>query len=286
MPAAMDWLIVILNDGDVDPRRRWARCRPTLSRLLSGRTPITVPRDQESSSPTSCRNFRAARREGRGVRHASPAAPCYKAGLLLYQPIDGHENLDHLMPVLKKRARRQDRADHSMWSPRRARAIRPPETSADKYGVVAFRCRHQGTAGQVEGSAPPIPGRREPHQGRPRRTPRVVAIRSRGTVGGTGLDLFGKEFRLPVDVGIAGNGTPSPLRPAFSATEGYKPFAVIYSTFLQRAYDQVVHDVAESSACRYCRYAMDRADWLAPTARPTCRQPERPAYLGCLPTSC
>ena len=96
---------------------------------------------------------------------------------------------------------------------------------------------------------------------------------------GTGLDLFGKEFPARTfDVGIAEQHAVTFA--AGLATEGYKPFCAIYSTFLQRAYDQVVHDVAIQDLP--VRFAIDRAG-LVGADGPTHAGSFDVAYLGCLP---
>ena len=96
---------------------------------------------------------------------------------------------------------------------------------------------------------------------------------------GTGIDLFGKEFPARTfDVGIAEQHAVTFA--AGLATEGYKPFCAIYSTFLQRAYDQVVHDVAIQKLP--VRFALDRAG-LVGADGPTHAGAFDIAYLGCLP---
>jgi 1-deoxy-D-xylulose-5-phosphate synthase len=111
-----------------------------------------------------------------------------------------------------------------------------------------------------------------------RKDDKIVAITA-AMPSGTGLDLFGKEFPTRTfDVGIAEQHGVTFA--AGLATEGYKPFAVIYSTFLQRAYDQVVHDVAIQRLP--VRFSMDRAG-LVGADGPTHAGSFDVAYLGCLP---
>jgi 1-deoxy-D-xylulose-5-phosphate synthase len=111
-----------------------------------------------------------------------------------------------------------------------------------------------------------------------RKDDKIVAITA-AMPSGTGLDLFGKEFPdRTFDVGIAEQHGVTFA--AGLATEGYKPFVVIYSTFLQRAYDQVVHDVAIQRLP--VRFAMDRAG-LVGADGPTHAGSFDVAYLGCLP---
>jgi 1-deoxy-D-xylulose-5-phosphate synthase len=111
-----------------------------------------------------------------------------------------------------------------------------------------------------------------------RKDDKIVAITA-AMPSGTGLDLFGKEFPdRTFDVGIAEQHAVTFA--AGLATEGYKPFAAIYSTFLQRAYDQVVHDVAIQRLP--VRFALDRAG-LVGADGPTHAGSFDVAYLGCLP---
>src|SRR5207249_9790824 len=111
-----------------------------------------------------------------------------------------------------------------------------------------------------------------------RKDDKIVAITA-AMPSGTGLDLFGKEFpNRTFDVGIAEQHGVTFA--AGLATEGFKPFAVIYSTFLQRAYDQVVHDVAIQRLP--VRFALDRAG-LVGADGPTHAGAFDLAYLGCLP---
>ena len=111
-----------------------------------------------------------------------------------------------------------------------------------------------------------------------RKDPKIVAVTA-AMPSGTGLDLFGKEFpERTFDVGIAEQHGVTFA--AGLATEGYKPFCAIYSTFLQRAYDQVVHDVAIQRLP--VRFALDRAG-LVGADGPTHAGAFDLAYLGCLP---
>jgi 1-deoxy-D-xylulose-5-phosphate synthase len=111
-----------------------------------------------------------------------------------------------------------------------------------------------------------------------RKDPKIVAITA-AMPSGTGLDLFGKEFpERTFDVGIAEQHGVTFA--AGLATEGFKPFAAIYSTFLQRAYDQIVHDVAIQRLP--VRFALDRAG-LVGADGPTHAGSFDLAYLGCLP---
>jgi len=194
-------------------------------------------------------------------------------------PIDGH-NLDHLLPVLKNV---RDSADQGPVLvhvvTQKGRGYPPAEAAADKYhGVVKFDV---ATGAQVKGKA-----------GAPSYTSvfakaliaeaaadeRVVAITA-AMPSGTGLDKFAEKFPARCfDVGIAEQHAVTFA--AGLACEGLKPFAAIYSTFLQRGYDQVVHDVAIQGLP--VRFAMDRAGLVGADGA-THAGSFDVAYLGCLP---
>src|SRR6201999_279169 len=111
-----------------------------------------------------------------------------------------------------------------------------------------------------------------------RKDDKIVAITA-AMPSGTGIDIFGKAFpKRTFDVGIAEQHAVTFA--AGLAAEGYKPFAAIYSTFLQRAYDQVVHDVAIQRLP--VRFAIDRAGFVGADG-PTHAGSFDVAYLGCLP---
>src|SRR6202008_3888910 len=155
----------------------------------------------------------------------------------------------------------------------------PAEKSADKYhGVVKFDV---ATGAQAKSKAGPPAYTKVFAQAlieQARKDDKIVAITA-AMPAGTGLDLFAKEFpNRCFDVGIAEQHGVTFA--AGLATEGYKPFATIYSTFLQRAYDQVVHDVAIQRLP--VRFAMDRAG-LVGADGPTHAGAFDVAYLGCLP---
>jgi 1-deoxy-D-xylulose-5-phosphate synthase len=155
----------------------------------------------------------------------------------------------------------------------------PAETSADKYhGVVKFDV---ATGAQAKSTAKAPQYTKVFAQSlikEARKDDRIVAITA-AMPSGTGLDLFEKEFPARFfDVGIAEQHAVTFA--AGLATEGFKPFAAIYSTFLQRAYDQVVHDVAIQRLP--VRFAIDRAG-LVGADGPTHAGSFDVTYLGCLP---
>ena len=199
-------------------------------------------------------------------------------GFFYVGPIDGH-NIDHLLPVLKnvRDAKNGPFLVHVVTQ--KGKGYAPAEKSADKYhGVVKFDV---ATGAQVK-SKPTAPAYQKVYGEslikEARKDDKIVAITA-AMPSGTGIDLFQKEFpNRTFDVGIAEQHGVTFA--AGLATEGFKPFATIYSTFLQRAYDQVVHDVAIQRLP--VRFAMDRAG-LVGADGPTHAGSFDIAYLGCLP---
>ena len=199
-------------------------------------------------------------------------------GFFYVGPIDGH-NIDHLLPVLKNVRDMQNGPILVHVVTQKGKGYAPAEKSADKYhGVVKFDV---ATGAQVKAKASAPAYQKvfgESLIKEARKDDKIVAITA-AMPSGTGVDLFEKEFpKRTFDVGIAEQHGVTFA--AGLATEGYKPFATIYSTFLQRAYDQVVHDVAIQRLP--VRFAMDRAG-LVGADGPTHAGAFDIAYLGCLP---
>ena len=199
-------------------------------------------------------------------------------GFYYVGPIDGH-SLDHLLPVLKnvRDARNGPILVHVVTQ--KGKGYAPAEASADKYhGVVPFNVA-TGSQVKAKTNAPSytkVFG--ESLVKEAAKDERIVAITA-AMPSGTGVDIFGKAFPdRTFDVGIAEQHAVTFA--AGLAAEGRKPFAAIYSTFLQRAYDQVVHDVAIQNLP--VRFAIDRAG-LVGADGPTHAGSFDIAYLGCLP---
>ncbi len=176
-------------------------------------------------------------------------------GFYYVGPIDGH-NLDHLLPVLKNVRDNDDGPVLIHVVTQKGKGYEPAEQSADKYHGVAKFDVITGTQKKSASNAPAytkvFAHSLAKHA---ERDDKIVAVNA-AMPSGTGLDIFGKQFPdRCFDVGIAEQHGVTFA--AGLATEGYKPFAAIYSTFLQRAYDQVVHDVAIQSLP--VRFAIDRA---------------------------
>src|SRR6187401_606072 len=279
--GAMDSrLIVILNDNEMSIAPPVGALSAYLARLISGRT------------YTSLREIgkQIARRMPKSIEEKALRVEEYARGFLtggtLFEelgfyyvgPIDGH-NLDHLIPVLRnvRDAKQGPILVHVVTQ--KGKGYEPAEKSADKYhGVVKFDVV-TGVQAKAKSNAPAYTKVfAESLIKEARKDDKIVAITA-AMPSGTGLDLFGKEFPTRTfDVGIAEQHGVTFC--AGLATEGYKPFAVIYSTFLQRAYDQVVHDVAIQRLP--VRFSMDRAG-LVGADGPTHAGSFDVAYLGCLP---
>src|SRR5689334_16525253 len=199
-------------------------------------------------------------------------------GFFYVGPIDGH-NIDHLLPVLKNVRDMKNGPILVHVVTQKGKGYEPAEKSADKYhGVVKFDV----ATGAQQKSKAAAPQYTKVYADslikEARKDDKIVAITA-AMPSGTGIDLFQKEFpNRCFDVGIAEQHGITFA--AGLATEGYKPFATIYSTFLQRAYDQVVHDVAIQQLP--VRFAIDRAGLVGADGA-THAGSFDVAYLGCLP---
>jgi 1-deoxy-D-xylulose-5-phosphate synthase len=279
--GAMDSrLIVILNDNDMSIAPPVGALSGYLARLISGRTYMSL-RDigiQLAHKMPKGLEKKALRVEEYARGFLTGGTMFEELGFYYVGPIDGH-NLDHLLPVLKnvRDAKQGPILVHCVTQ--KGKGYAPAEKSADKYhGVVKFDVV-TGVQAKAKSNAPSYTKVfAESLIKEARKDDKIVAITA-AMPSGTGLDMFGKEFPTRTfDVGIAEQHGVTFA--AGLATEGYKPFAVIYSTFLQRAYDQVVHDVAIQRLP--VRFSMDRAG-LVGADGPTHAGSFDVAYLGCLP---
>ena len=278
--ARNERLIVILNDNDLSIAPPVGAMSAYLSRLLSGRTYLKlrdVGKQLTAHLPKRLDEFIT-----RGVEHArgfwTGGTLFEELGFYYVGPIDGH-NLDHLLPVLRNVRDAETGPILVHVVTQKGKGYAPAETSADKYhGVVKFDVA-TGAQAKSKSSAPQytkVFG--ESLIKEARKDDKIVAITA-AMPSGTGVDLFAKEFpNRSFDVGIAEQHAVT-FAGGLSA-EGFKPFAAIYSTFLQRAYDQVVHDIAIQKLP--VRFAIDRAG-LVGADGPTHAGAFDVAYLGCLP---
>ncbi len=274
-------LIVILNDNDMSIAPPVGAMSAYLARLISGRTYRSLREIGKQLAQRLPKFFeeRAARAEefARGLVTGSGTL-FEEMGFFYVGPIDGH-NLDHLLPVLRNVRDAQNGPILVHVVTQKGKGYAPAESSADKYhGVVKFDVA-TGAQAKSKSNAPSYTKvYAESLIKEARKDPKIVAITA-AMPGGTGLDLFGAAFPdRTFDVGIAEQHAVTFA--AGLATEGFKPFATIYSTFLQRGYDQVVHDVAIQRLP--VRFAMDRAG-LVGADGPTHAGAFDVAYLGCLP---
>ncbi len=274
-------LIVILNDNDMSIAPPVGAMSSYLARLLSGRTYLSL-RDMGRRITR-----RLGRRIDENVTRAMEHARGYLTGGTLFEelgffyvgPVDGH-NLDHLLPVLANvRDAELDGPILVHVVTQKGKGYAPAEASADKYhGVVKFDVA-TGAQEKPKAAAPSYTGVfAKGLVAEAEADPRIVAITA-AMPSGTGLDQFQKRFpERFFDVGIAEQHAVTFA--AGLACDGARPFCAIYSTFLQRAYDQIVHDVALQNLP--VRFAIDRAG-LVGADGPTHAGAFDVAYLGCLP---
>ncbi|MBC7987336.1 MAG: 1-deoxy-D-xylulose-5-phosphate synthase, partial [Sphingomonadaceae bacterium] len=256
--AAGNRLIVILNDNDMSIAPPVGGLSAYLSRVVSSR-PFLSLRDIAK---------RFARRLPRPLHHAARKTDEFARGMAMggtlfeelgfyyVGPIDGH-NLDHLIPVLENVRDADEGPILVHVVTKKGKGYGPAEEAADKYhGVVKFDVV-TGKQDKGAGGGPPS------YTGvfakaliaEAERDSTICAITA-AMPGGTGVDKFAERFpERAFDVGIAEQHAVT--FSAGLAAQGMRPFAAIYSTFLQRAYDQVVHDVAIQNLP--VRFAMDRA---------------------------
>jgi 1-deoxy-D-xylulose-5-phosphate synthase len=279
--GAMDSrLIVILNDNNMSIAPPVGALSAYLARLVSGR-PYRSLRHTIRQLAKRLPKFleqraRAMEEYARGL--VTGGTLFEELGFFYIGPIDGH-NLDHLLPVLKNVRDTREGPVLVHVVTQKGKGYAPAEASDDKYhGVVKFDVS-TGKQDKPKSNAPSytkVFG--ESLVKEARKDDRIVAITA-AMPSGTGIDIFGKAFPdRTFDVGIAEQHAVTFA--AGLATEGYKPFATIYSTFLQRAYDQVVHDVAIQRLP--VRFALDRAG-LVGADGPTHAGSFDVSYLGCLP---
>jgi 1-deoxy-D-xylulose-5-phosphate synthase len=280
--GAMDSrLIVILNDNDMSIAPPVGAMSAYLSKLWSGRAYRSlrdIGKQLGKHLPKLIKDRAALAEEyARGMMMGGGTL-FEDLGFYYVGPIDGH-NIDHLLPVLRnvRDAKTGPILVHVVTQ--KGKGYAPAENSADKYhGVVKFDVA-TGTQAKAKSNAPAyqkVFG--ESLIKEARKDKRIIGITA-AMPSGTGIDLFQKEFpERTFDVGIAEQHAVTFA--AGMATEGMKPFCAIYSTFLQRAYDQIVHDVAIQKLP--VRFAMDRAG-LVGADGPTHAGSFDIAYLGCLP---
>lgn len=274
-------MIVILNDNDMSIAPPTGAMSKYLSRLVSSK-PYRGARDMAkkalSALPKPLREAAAHAEET--ARGALGHGTMFEdMGFYYIGPVDGHD-LETIVPILKN-LRDEDKDFPVLLHvvTQKGKGYAPAENAADKmHGVVKFDV----VSGAQNKAAPAAPAYTKVFAQslvREAQTDTSIVAITGAMPGGTGLDVFGKEFPDRMfDVGIAEQHAVTFA--AGLATEGMKPFCAIYSTFLQRGYDQVVHDVAIQNLP--VRFVIDRAGLVGADGC-THAGAFDIAYLGCLP---
>jgi len=274
-------LLVILNDNDMSIAPPVGAMSAYLSRLISSRPFMSLRELGARMARAFPRQIeRTAKRAEVFARNILTGGTLFEElGFYYVGPIDGH-NLDHLLPVLRNVREAEERGPILLHVvTKKGKGYPPAEASADKYhGVSKFIVI---TGEQAKGPPGPPSYTRvfsDALIAEAEHDPAIVAVTA-AMPSGTGLDRFAKRFPdRCFDVGIAEQHAVTFC--AGLAAEGMKPFAAIYSTFLQRAYDQVVHDVAIQGLP--VRLALDRAGLVGADGATHAGSFDL-CYLGCLP---
>ena len=273
-------LIVILNDNDMSIAPPTGAMSAYLARLVSGGAYRSI-RDAAKQLASHLPRFiydKARKAEEFSRSFITGGTMFEELGFYYVGPIDGH-NLDHLLPVLMNVRDKDDGPVLVHVVTQKGKGFAPAEEAADKcHAVNKFDMK---TFAQIKpkANAPSYTSVfAKSLVAEAEHDDKIVAITA-AMPSGTGLDVFGKAFphRL-FDVAIAEQHAVTFA--AGLACEGYKPFCALYSTFLQRGYDQIVHDVAIQNLP--VRFAIDRAG-LVGADGPTHAGAFDVAYLGCLP---
>ncbi|MCA3699938.1 MAG: 1-deoxy-D-xylulose-5-phosphate synthase [Brevundimonas sp.] len=250
-------LTVILNDNDMSIAPPVGGMSAYLAKQVSGGAYQNFRQFGKKVAEHMPRPFREAARKAEEYARGMITGGTFfeELGFYYIGPVDGHD-MDNLVPILRNAAAITDRPVVVHVVTQKGKGYAPAESSADKlHAVVKFDV----VSGKQNKSVSNAPSYTKVFGTelikRAERDPKIVAITA-AMPSGTGLDLFGQAFpSRTYDVGIAEQHAVTFA--AGLAADGMKPFCAIYSTFLQRGYDQVVHDVAIQSLP--VRFAMDRA---------------------------
>ena len=256
--ASKTKMIVILNDNDMSIAKPVGAMRTYLAKLLTGKIYFSFRETIKLITSAFSKRFSAKAGKAEDfLRSAFTGGTMFNSlGFYYVGPIDGHD-LSTLIPILKN-ARDSNHEGPIMIhiKTQKGKGYSYAEKAKDHYhGVSKFNV----DTGEQNKSGSNLPSYTKVFANtlvkHAKKDSKIVGITA-AMPGGTGMDIFGKEFpKRMFDVGIAEQHAVTFA--AGMATEGYKPYAAIYSTFLQRAYDQVVHDVAIQSLP--VRFAIDRA---------------------------
>ncbi len=250
-------LTVILNDNDMSIAPPVGGMSAYLAKQVSGGAYRNLREFGKKVAEHMPRPFRNAARKAEEYARGMIVGGTFfeELGFYYIGPVDGHD-MDNLVPILKNAAAITDRPVLVHVVTQKGKGYAPAESSADKLHAVVKFDVVSGKQNKSVSNAPSYTKvfgaeliKRAAHD------PAIVAITA-AMPSGTGLDLFGQAFPdRTYDVGIAEQHAVTFA--AGLAADGMKPFCAIYSTFLQRGYDQVVHDVAIQKLP--VRFAMDRA---------------------------
>ena len=251
-------MIVILNDNDMSIAKPVGAMKTYLAKILSGKIYFSLRETFKLIASAFSKRFSAKAGKAEDfLRSAVTGGTLFNSlGFYYVGPIDGHD-LDTLLPILKNaRDSRHEGPIMIHIKTQKGKGYSYAEKASDHYhGVSKFNVK---TGEQVKSNTN-LPAYTKIFANtlvkHAERDSKIIGITA-AMPGGTGLDIFAKQFpNRMFDVGIAEQHAIT-FAGGF-ATEGYKPYAAIYSTFLQRAYDQVVHDIAIQSLP--VRFAIDRA---------------------------
>ena len=256
--ASKTKMIVILNDNDMSIAKPVGAMRTYLAKLLSGKIYFSLRETFKLIASAFSKRFSAKAGKAEDfLRSAVTGGTMFNSlGFYYVGPIDGHD-LNALLPILRNA--KESKYDGPIMihvKTQKGKGYSYAEKAIDHYhGVSKFNVK----TGEQEKKVTNLPAYTKVFANtlvkHAQKDSKIVGITA-AMPGGTGMDIFAKEFpKRMFDVGIAEQHAVT--FSAGLATEGFKPYAAIYSTFLQRAYDQVVHDVAIQSLP--VRFAIDRA---------------------------
>ncbi len=275
-------LIIILNDNDMSIAPAVGAMSNYLSRLIGSRSYRSLREISKSvveKFPEGLQKV-AKRAESYARGMATGGGTLFEElGAYYIGPVDGHD-LDHLVPLLKAvRDKQESRPVLIHVVTQKGKGFAAAEEATEKYHGVGTFCTATGAQHKKTASAPSYTKVfADALIAEASQDDKILAITA-AMPSGTGVDAFAKAFPdRAFDVGIAEQHAVTFA--AGLATEGYKPFVAIYSTFLQRAYDQLVHDVSIQHLP--VRFAIDRAG-LVGADGPTHAGMFDVAYLTCLP---
>ncbi|HEV7229432.1 1-deoxy-D-xylulose-5-phosphate synthase [Brevundimonas sp.] len=255
--ATSGQLMVVLNDNDMSIAPPVGGMSAYLAGLVAGGAYQGMRKLGKRVAEHLPRPFKTVAKKAEEYARGMVTGGTFfeELGFYYVGPIDGHD-LDNLVPILKSAAAITDKPVLVHVVTQKGKGYAPAESSADKLHAVVKFDVVSGKQSKAVSNAPSytkVFGTELIK--RAERDPKVVAITA-AMPSGTGLDLFGQAFpERTYDVGIAEQHAVTFA--AGLAADGMKPVCAIYSTFLQRGYDQVVHDVAIQSLP--VRFAMDRA---------------------------